>query len=256
MAGHSKFKNIMHRKGAQDKKRSAQFSKLSREITVAAKMGMPDVDMNPRLRAAVNAAKAQSVPKDNIQRAIDKATKGEGDNYEEVRYEGYGPAPDLGVGLGLADDLVANWLLLVVEQRHGRPEHDPVTRKRGRIDNLGPANLVLNIGDRHFDLALPLLGRMIFGIFGQVAMRARLLDRLDDPGPLFAQGLELTDQLFVAFRQHRHPLGTCHCSSAFHRRFRTPQTRGKQDARAVRCPEASGPASVLSSMSEAHLFHP
>ncbi len=91
MAGHSKFKNIMHRKGAQDKKRSAQFSKLSREITVAAKMGMPDPDMNPRLRAAVNAAKAQSVPKDNIQRAIDKASKGEGDNYEEIRYEGYGP---------------------------------------------------------------------------------------------------------------------------------------------------------------------
>ena len=91
MAGHSKFKNIMHRKGAQDKKRSAQFSKLSREITVAAKMGMPDPDMNPRLRAAVNAAKAQSVPKDNIQRAIDKASKGDAENYEEVRYEGYGP---------------------------------------------------------------------------------------------------------------------------------------------------------------------
>ncbi len=91
MAGHSKFKNIMHRKGAQDKKRSGLFSKLSREITVAARMGMPDPDMNPRLRAAVNAAKAQSVPKDNIQRAIDKATKGDGENYEEVRYEGYGP---------------------------------------------------------------------------------------------------------------------------------------------------------------------
>ncbi len=91
MAGHSKFKNIMHRKGAQDKKRSAQFSKLSREITVAAKMGMPDPDINPRLRAAVNAAKAQSMPKDNIQRAIDKASKGDGENYEEVRYEGYGP---------------------------------------------------------------------------------------------------------------------------------------------------------------------
>jgi len=91
MAGHSKFKNIMHRKGAQDKKRAAQFSKLSREITVAAKMGMPDPDMNPRLRAAVNAAKAQSMPKDNIQRAIEKASKGDGENYEEVRYEGYGP---------------------------------------------------------------------------------------------------------------------------------------------------------------------
>ena len=91
MAGHSKFKNIMHRKGAQDKKRSNLFSKLSREITVAAKMGMPDPDMNPRLRLAVNAAKAQSMPKDNIQRAIDKASAGDAENYEEVRYEGYGP---------------------------------------------------------------------------------------------------------------------------------------------------------------------
>jgi len=91
MAGHSKFKNIMHRKGAQDKKRSAMFSKLSREITVAAKMGLPDPDMNPRLRAAILAARAQSMPKDNIQRSIDKAAKGEGDNYEEIRYEGFGP---------------------------------------------------------------------------------------------------------------------------------------------------------------------
>ena len=91
MAGHSKFKNIMHRKGAQDKKRSNLFSKLSREITVAAKMGTPDPDMNPRLRLAVNNAKAQSMPKDNIQRAIDKASGGDEANYEEVRYEGYGP---------------------------------------------------------------------------------------------------------------------------------------------------------------------
>lgn len=91
MAGHSKFKNIQHRKGAQDKKRSAQFSKLSREITVAAKMGMPDSDMNPRLRLAVNAAKAQSMPKDNIQRAIDKAAGGDAESYDEMRYEGYGP---------------------------------------------------------------------------------------------------------------------------------------------------------------------
>ena len=91
MAGHSKFKNIMHRKGAQDKKRSNLFSKLSREITVAAKMGAPDPDMNPRLRLAVNNAKSQSMPKDNIQRAIDKASTGDDENYEEVRYEGYGP---------------------------------------------------------------------------------------------------------------------------------------------------------------------
>lgn len=91
MAGHSKFKNIMHRKGAQDKKRSGMFSKLSREITVAAKMGLPDPDMNPRLRMAINAAKAQSMPKDNIQRAVDKASKGDTENYEEMRYEGFGP---------------------------------------------------------------------------------------------------------------------------------------------------------------------
>ena len=91
MAGHSKFKNIMHRKGAQDKKRSAMFSKLSREITVAAKMGAPDPDMNPRLRVAVLAAKAQSMPKENIQRAIDKSSMGDAADYEELRYEGFGP---------------------------------------------------------------------------------------------------------------------------------------------------------------------
>jgi YebC/PmpR family DNA-binding regulatory protein len=91
MAGHSKYKNIMYRKGAQDKKRSAAFSKLSREITVAAKTGLPDIDANARLRAAVMAARAQSMPKDNIQRAIDKASGSDGENYEEIRYEGYGP---------------------------------------------------------------------------------------------------------------------------------------------------------------------
>ncbi|MCB8836752.1 YebC/PmpR family DNA-binding transcriptional regulator [Aurantimonas sp. VKM B-3413] len=91
MAGHSQFKNIMHRKGRQDAVRSKLFSKLAREITVAAKAGLPDPDMNPRLRLAINNAKAQSMPKDNIDRAIKKAAGGEGDNYDEVRYEGYGP---------------------------------------------------------------------------------------------------------------------------------------------------------------------
>jgi YebC/PmpR family DNA-binding regulatory protein len=91
MAGHSKYKNIMHRKGAQDKKRSSMFSKLAREITVAARMGLPDPDMNARLRSAVVAARAQSMPKDNIQRSIDKASGGEAENYEEIRYEGFGP---------------------------------------------------------------------------------------------------------------------------------------------------------------------
>jgi YebC/PmpR family DNA-binding regulatory protein len=91
MAGHSKYKNIMYRKGAQDKKRSALFSKLSREITVAAKLGLPDPDANARLRAAIIAARAQSVPKDNIQRSIDKASASDATNYEEIRYEGFGP---------------------------------------------------------------------------------------------------------------------------------------------------------------------
>ncbi|AYJ86767.1 YebC/PmpR family DNA-binding transcriptional regulator [Sphingomonas paeninsulae] len=91
MAGHSKFKNIMYRKGAQDKKRSAAFSKLSREITVAAKSGLPDPDMNARLRSAIIAARAQSMPNDNIQRAISKASGADGENYEEMRYEGFGP---------------------------------------------------------------------------------------------------------------------------------------------------------------------
>ncbi len=91
MAGHSKYKNIMYRKGAQDKKRSASFSKLSREITVAAKSGLPDPDSNARLRAAINAAKAASMPKDNIQRSIDKASRADAENYEEIRYEGFGP---------------------------------------------------------------------------------------------------------------------------------------------------------------------
>ena len=91
MAGHSQFKNIMHRKGRVDAQRSKLFSKLAREITVAAKMGMPDPNMNPRLRAAILAARAENMPKDNIERAIKKAAGNEGENYEEIRYEGYGP---------------------------------------------------------------------------------------------------------------------------------------------------------------------
>ena len=91
MAGHSKFKNIMHRKGAQDKKRSSLFSKLSREITVAARMGLPDPAMNARLRSAVITARKEGLPKDNIERSINKASANDGANYEEVRYEGFGP---------------------------------------------------------------------------------------------------------------------------------------------------------------------
>jgi YebC/PmpR family DNA-binding regulatory protein len=96
MAGHSKFKNIMHRKGRQDAVRSKLFSKLSREITVAAKSGMPDPAMNPRLRLAIANAKAESVSKDLIDRAIKKAQGGDAETYEDIRYEGFGPG---GVGV-------------------------------------------------------------------------------------------------------------------------------------------------------------
>ena len=91
MAGHSQFKNIMHKKGRADKARSKLFSKLAREITVAAKMGMPDPAFNPRLRAAILAARAENMPKDNIERAVKKSQGSDSENYDEIRYEGYGP---------------------------------------------------------------------------------------------------------------------------------------------------------------------
>jgi YebC/PmpR family DNA-binding regulatory protein len=91
MAGHSQFKNIMHRKGRQDAAKSKLFGKLAREITVSAKIGLPDPAMNARLRAAIIAARAENMAKDNIDRAIKKAQGNDGENYEEIRYEGYGP---------------------------------------------------------------------------------------------------------------------------------------------------------------------
>src|SRR5258707_9128817 len=91
MAGHSQFKNIMHRKGRQDKVRSKLFGKLAREITVSAKLGLPDPAFNPRLRAAIIAARAENMPKDNIERAIKKASGNDAETYDEIRYEGYGP---------------------------------------------------------------------------------------------------------------------------------------------------------------------
>src|SRR5215475_3027189 len=91
MAGHSQFKNIMHRKGRQDAAKSKLFGKLALEITVAAKLGMPDPAMNARLRAAVIAARAENMSKDSIDRAIKKASGNDAENYDEIRYEGYGP---------------------------------------------------------------------------------------------------------------------------------------------------------------------
>jgi YebC/PmpR family DNA-binding regulatory protein len=91
MAGHSQFKNIMHRKGRQDAAKSMLFGKLAREITVSAKLGLPDPAMNPRLRAAIIAARAENMTKDTIERAIKKALGGDAESYDEIRYEGYGP---------------------------------------------------------------------------------------------------------------------------------------------------------------------
>ena len=96
MAGHSKWANIQHRKGAQDKKRAVLFSRLSKEITIASKMGGPDPDGNPRLRMAIQNARAQSMPKDNIKRAVYKGARVGGDDYVEIRYECFGPG---GVGI-------------------------------------------------------------------------------------------------------------------------------------------------------------
>ena len=115
MAGHSKWANIQHRKGRQDAKRGKLFTKLIREITVAAKLGGGDPDANPRLRAAIDTAKSQSMPKDTIERAIVRgAGGGEGDNVEEIRYEGYGPG---GVAV-MVDTMTDNRNRTVAEVRH------------------------------------------------------------------------------------------------------------------------------------------
>lgn len=136
MAGHSKFANIKHRKGAQDKKRANLFTKLAKEIVVAAKMGQPDPDFNPRLRLAIANAKSNSMPKANIDNAVRKATSaGEGENYEEVRYEGYAPA---GIAL-IVDTLTDNRNRSVSEVR------STITKANG---NLGESGSVAFMFDR------------------------------------------------------------------------------------------------------------
>ncbi len=120
MAGHSKWANIQHRKGAQDKKRGKLFTKLVKEITVAARMGDPDPAANPRLRLAVDKAMAQSMPKDNIERAIKRGSgQMDGDNYEEIRYEGYGTN---GVAI-MVDCMTDNRNRTVAEVRHAFSKH-------------------------------------------------------------------------------------------------------------------------------------
>ena len=120
MAGHSQFKNIMHRKGRQDAIKSKLFGKLAREITVSAKMGLPDPAMNPRLRAAILAARAESMPNDNIARAIKKASGNDAESYDEMRYEGYGPG---GVAV-IVETLTDNRNRTAGEVRHTFDKND------------------------------------------------------------------------------------------------------------------------------------
>jgi YebC/PmpR family DNA-binding regulatory protein len=143
MAGHSQFKNIMYRKGAQDKKRSKMFSKLAREITAAAKLGLPDPAMNPRLRAAILAARAQNMPKDNIERAVKKSQEAGGEDYEEVRYEGFGPG---GVGV-IVEALTDN------RNRTASDVRSTFTRNGG---NLGETGAVSFMFDRVGRIEYPL----------------------------------------------------------------------------------------------------
>ncbi len=147
MAGHSKWANIQHRKGRQDAKRSKMFSKLSKEITVAAKMGAPDPAFNPRLRLAIQAAKAQSMPKDNIDRAIKKSTSADEANFEEVRYEGFGPA---GIGV-IVEVLTDNRNRAASEVRTSFAKNGGNLGETGSVafmfDRVGAIEYALDAGD-------------------------------------------------------------------------------------------------------------
>ncbi|MEE9348407.1 MAG: YebC/PmpR family DNA-binding transcriptional regulator [Robiginitomaculum sp.] len=147
MAGHSKWANIQHRKGRQDKARSKLFSKLSKDITIASKIGGPDPDMNPRLRLAVNNAKGQSMPKDNIKRAIDKGHGAEGADYAELRYEGFGPS---GIGL-IVEVSTDNTNRSAMEVRTAFSKNGGNMGESGSVsfmfDQLGEITYPLDIGD-------------------------------------------------------------------------------------------------------------
>ncbi len=178
MAGHSKWANIQHRKGRQDSKRSKMFSKLSKEITVAAKMGAPDPDFNPRLRLAIQAAKAQSVPKDNIDRAIKKSTSADESNFEEIRYEGFGPA---GIGV-IVEALTDN-------RNRAASEIRTIFSKNG--GNLGETGSVSFMFD--------LVGYIEYA--GGVATEDAMLEAAIDAGADDVQSSEETHEIYCAFDQ-------------------------------------------------------
>ncbi|MGZ3304460.1 MAG: YebC/PmpR family DNA-binding transcriptional regulator [Asticcacaulis sp.] len=168
MAGHSKFKNIMHKKGRADAVRSKLFSKLSRDITVAAKMGLPDPAMNSRLRLAVAMAKAESMPKDNIERAIKKGASGEADNMEEVRYEGRAPG---GVGL-IVEVLTDN------RNRSAGNVRSYFTKFGGTLADTGSVSFMF---DRRGEIKYPLKAGSAETIF-EAAIEAGASDVETDPG--------------------------------------------------------------------------
>ena len=168
MAGHSKFKNIMHKKGRADAARSKLFSKLSRDITVAAKMGLPDPNMNSRLRLAVAMAKAESMPKDNIERAIKKGASGEADNMEEVRYEGRAPG---GIGL-IVEVLTDN------RNRSAGNVRSYFTKFGGQLADTGSVSFMF---DRLGEIKYPLKAGNADAIF-EAAIEAGASDVETNPG--------------------------------------------------------------------------
>jgi YebC/PmpR family DNA-binding regulatory protein len=145
MAGHSAFKNIMHKKGRKDAARAKMFTKIAREITVAAKSGMPDPAMNPRLRLAIQAARAENMPKDNIERAIKKAIGGDSEAYEQIRYEGYAPG---GVAV-IAEALTDN------RNRTGGAVRAAFTKCGGNLASTGAvAHMFEHVGEIRFKSAV------------------------------------------------------------------------------------------------------
>ncbi|CAK9041917.1 Probable transcriptional regulatory protein Plav_2114 [Durusdinium trenchii] len=195
MAGHSKWANIQHRKGRQDAKRSKMFSKLSKEITVAAKMGAPDPEFNPRLRLAIQAAKAQSMPKDNIDRAIKNSTAADEASFEEIRYEGFGPS---GIGV-IVEALTDN------RNRAASDIRTIFSKNGGNMGETGSVSFM-------FDL----VGYIEYR--GDVASEDDMLEAAIEAGADDVQSSEESHDIYCAFDQ------LADVASALEKTFGEPQT--------------------------------
>ena len=178
MAGHSKWANIQHRKGRQDAKRSKIFSKLSKEITIAAKMGAPDPEFNPRLRLAIQAAKAQSMPRDNIDRAVKKSSNADEASFEEIRYEGFGPA---GVGL-IVEALTDN------RNRAASEVRSTFAKNGGNLGETGSVSFMFDLVGYIEDPA-------------EVASEDAMLEASIEAGAEDVQSSEETHEIYCAFDQ-------------------------------------------------------